>query len=214
MSNKYTHIIMKRIATLFAALLCTVGLFAQTPEEIVQKMNAEMDRGDTEGFSMDFNMKIPIIGTVYSHNMVFGDKMKSEITGMDKKSVSWSDATTKWTYKSETGEITIENKTSSGSDNSGKENFDNIIDGYKLTLKKETEEAWYIVCKKLRSNKNKDDAKKMELTVSKDNYLPICLRAKASIFTFSIENYALGVTEESITFDPAAYPGTTIIDKR
>ena len=110
---------MKRIAILIAALLCTMGLFAQTPEEIVQKMKAEMDRGDTEGFSMNFNMKIPIIGTVYSHNLVLGDKMKSEITGMDKTSVSWSDATTKWTYKSETGEITIEDKTSSGSGNSG-----------------------------------------------------------------------------------------------
>ena len=50
--------------------------------------------------------------------------------------------------------------------------------------------------------------------VSKATYLPICLRAKASLFTFSIENYALGVTEESVTFDPAAYPNANIIDKR
>ena len=54
----------------------------------------------------------------------------------------------------------------------------------------------------------------MELSVSKATYLPICLRAKASLFTFSIENYALGVTEESVTFDPAAYPNANIIDKR
>lgn len=202
------------IIALTAMFLSGAVLSAQTPEEIVQKMIAEMDRGDVEGFSMDFNMKIPIIGTVYSHNMVLGDKMKSEINGKDKTSVSWSDATTKWTYKSETGEITIENKTSSGSENTGTENFDNIADGYKLTLKKETADAWYIVCKKLRSNKNKDDAKKMELTVSKATYLPICLRAKTLLFTFSIENYALGVSEESVTFDPAAYPNATIIDKR
>lgn len=44
--------------------------------------------------------------------------------------------------------------------------------------------------------------------------LPICLRAKASLFTYSIENYALGVSEESVTFDPSAYPGATIVDKR
>ncbi|MBR0255251.1 MAG: hypothetical protein IJQ69_04975 [Bacteroidales bacterium] len=177
-------------------------------------MIAEMDRGDTEGFSMDFNMKIPIVGTVYSHNMVLGDKMKTQLTGKDKSSTSWSDATTKWTYDSRSGEITIENKTSSGSDNSDTKAFDNIADGYRLTLKKETADAWYIVCKKLKSNKNKDDARKMELTVSKATYLPICLRAKASLFTFSIENYALGVTEESVTFDPAAYPNANIIDKR
>lgn len=206
---------MKRITSLFAALICTAGLFAQTPEEIVERMMAEMDRGSVEGFSMDFNMKLPIMGTVYSHNMVLGDKMKSEITGKDKTSVSWSDATTKWTYKSETGEITIENKTSSsGSDNSDTKAFDNLIDGYKLTLKKETDDAWYIVCKKLRTNKNKHDAKKMEVTVSKATYLPVCLRSKSLLFTFSIENYALGVTEESVTFDLAAYPNATIVDKR
>jgi len=207
-----------RVKYLFAALaalfLSGSFLFAQTPEEIVERMIAEMDRGSAEGFSMDFNMKIPIVGTVYSHNMVLGDKMKTQLTGKDKSSTSWSDATTNWTYDSHTGEITIENKTSSGSDNSDTKAFDNIADGYRLTLKKETADAWYIVCKKLKSNKNKDDARKMELTVSKATYLPICLRAKASLFTFSIENYALGVSEESVTFDPAAFPNATIIDKR
>lgn len=207
-----------RVKHIFAALaalfLSGAALSAQTPEEIVQKMIAEMDRGSTEGFSMDFNMKIPIVGTVYSHNMVLGDKMKTQLTGKDKSSTSWSDATTKWTYDNRSGEITIENKTSSGSDNSDTKAFDNIADGYRLTLKKETADAWYIVCKKLKSNKNKDDARKMELTVSKATYLPICLRAKASLFTFSIENYALGVSEESVTFDPAAFPNATIIDKR
>ncbi|MBR3074739.1 MAG: hypothetical protein IKH11_03155 [Bacteroidales bacterium] len=207
-----------RVKYLFAALaalfLSGSFLFAQTPEEIVERMIAEMDRGSAEGFSMDFNMKIPIVGTVCSHNMVLGDKMKTQITGKDKSSTSWSDATTKWTYDNRTGEITIENKASSSSDNSDTKAFDNIADGYKLTLKKETADAWYIVCNKLKSNKNKDDAKKMELTVSKATYLPICLRAKASLFTFSIENYALGVTEESVTFDSAAYPNATIVDKR
>ena len=207
-----------RVKYLFAALaalfLSGSFLFAQTPEEIVERMIAEMDRGSAEGFSMDFNMKIPIVGTVYSHNMVLGDKMKTQLTGKDKSSTSWSAATTKWTYDSRSGEITIENKTSSGSDNSDTKAFDNIADGYRLTLKKETADAWYIVCKKLKSNKNKDDARKMELTVSKATYLPICLRAKASLFTFSIENYALGVSEESVTFDPAAFPNATIIDKR
>ena len=203
---------MKKIAALFIALFCTAGLFAQTPEEIVERMNAEMAKGETEGYSMDFNMKLPIVGTVKSHNLVRGDKFKTEISGKDKSSVSWADATTKWTY--ENGEITIEDKTSSSDDNSNTEAFDNITDGYKLTLKKETADAWYIVCKKLKSNKNKDDSKKMELTVSKATYLPICLRAKGMLFTFSIENYALGATEADVTFDPAAYPDAKITDKR
>ena len=205
----------KYIAMAFAAMLLSgAALFAQDPYEIVEKMSAQMERGETEGFSMDFNMKLPIVGTVSSHNMIRGDKLKMTISGKDKASTSWSDATTKWTYEQNTGEITIENKTSSGIDNSDTKAFDNIADGYKLTLKKETDDAWFILCKKLPSNKDKDDAKKMELTVSKATYLPICLRAKASLFTFSIENYALGVSEEEVTFNPAAYPNAVIIDKR
>lgn len=212
--------IKRIILVIAAALLSGATLLAQTPEEIVERMMDEMDRGSAEGFSMDFNMNLPVVGTVYSHNMVLGERMKSVVTGKDKNgkdktSVSWSDATTKWTYKSETGEITIENKASSSdSDKSETKAFDNLTNGYKLTLKKETDDAWYIVSKKLRTNKNKDDAKKMELTVSKATYLPICLRSKSLLITVSIENYALGVTEESVTFDPAAYPNAPIVDKR
>lgn len=205
---------MKRLASLLVALICVSGLFAQTPEEIVERMSAEMAKGDVEGFSMDFNLKLPIVGTVRSHSLVRGDKFKLEISGQDKSSIAWADATTRWTYDPKTNEITIENMTSSSSDNANTEAFDNIADGYKLTLKKETADAWYIVCKKLPSNKDKDDSKKMELTVSKKTYLPICLRSKTMLFNFSIENYALGVSEESVTFNPAAYPNATIIDKR
>ena len=200
------------ITAVAAVLLSGVALSAQTPEEIVERMNAEMAKGEVEGYSMDFNLKLPIIGTVKSHNLIRGDKFRTEISGKDKSAISWTDATTKWTY--ENGEITIEDRTSSSSDNSNTEAFNNIADGYRLKLKKETADAWYIVCNKLASNKNKDDAKKMELTVAKATYLPICLRAKSGLFSFSIENYALGATEEDVTFNPAAYPDAKITDKR
>ena len=199
---------------LAAIFLSNAALSAQTPEEIVEKMMAQMDRGNVEGFSMDLNMKMPIVGTIRSHNSVSGDRLKSEVRSKEKNSIVWSDATTKWTLNPATREVTIENKSASDSGNYGVKSFDNLAEGYKLTLKKETEEAWYIVCKKRSSNKNKDDAKKMELTVSKDTYLPICLSTKTLLVSVSIENYALGVTEESVTFDPAAYPGVILIDKR
>lgn len=205
---------MKRFASLFIALICTAGLFAQTPEEIVERMTAEMAKAEVEGFSMDFNLKLPIVGTVRTHSLLRGDKFKLEISGQDKSSTTWADATTMWTYDPKTNEIAIENRTASSSEGANTEAFDNIADGYKLTLKKETADAWYIVCKKLPSNKDKDDSKRMELTVSKKTYLPICLSTKSMLFNFSIENYALGVSEESVTFDPAAFPDATIVDKR
>ena len=208
----------KCIVMAFAAMLFAgTTLLAQTTEEILGRMSTEMERGNTEGFSIDLNMKIPIVGTVTSHNMILGDKMKFVITSDDKSSIMWSDATTTWSYDEKTGEITIENKkptTDEKKDDDNMNAFNNITDGYDLTLKKETSDAWYIVCKKSKSNKDKDDPKKMELTVSKATYLPISLRTKQSLITISIENYTLGVSEESVTFNPAEYPNATIIDKR
>ena len=54
----------------------------------------------------------------------------------------------------------------------------------------------------------------MELTVSKANYLPLRLSTKTLLASVNIENYTIGVTEDRVTFDPAAYPGATVIDKR
>ena len=84
------------VAALVAVLLCGAGLSAQTPEEIVKKMSAQMDRAETEGVVMDLNIKMPIIGMVNSHNLVLGDKMKTTVTSKDKKAIMWIDATTKW----------------------------------------------------------------------------------------------------------------------
>ena len=111
-------------------------------------MMAQMDRGRIKGFSMDLNMKIPVLGTVHSHNSVLSDKLKTEVSSKEKSSIVWC------------------------------------------------------------------DAKEMELTVSKANYLPLRLSTKTLLASVNIENYTIGVTEDRVTFDPAAYPGATVIDKR
>ena len=206
------HIVMALAATLIAGTM----LSAQTPEEIVQKMSTEMQRGEAEGFAMDLSIKMPIIGTVTAHNLINGKKLKSTIVGKDRISVSWSDPTTKWEYESTTGEITISSKDSPTAENNDTDYGipDGIVDGYKLKLRKETPEAWYILCKKARDNKDKDDPKKMELVVSKATYLPVCISSKRSLISVMIENYTLGVPESSVTFNPDEFPEAKIIDKR
>ena len=50
----------KFIIMAFAAMLFAgTTLLAQTPEEIIDRMSTEMERGDTEGFAMYINMKYP-----------------------------------------------------------------------------------------------------------------------------------------------------------
>ncbi len=206
------HVVMALAASLIAGTI----LSAQTPEEIVQKMSTEMQKGDTEGFAMDLSIKMPIIGTVTAHNLINEKKMRSTIVGMDKTTINWSDPTTKWEYDSSTEEVTITAKESPTTENNDTDYGipDGIVKGYKLKLIKETPDAWYIVCKKARDNKDKDDPKKMELIVSKATYLPICISSKRSVISVRIENYTLGVPESSVTFDAAEFPSAKIIDNR
>lgn len=209
--------IKKIVAALAAILVYGSGLFAQTPEEIVNKMSEQMKRADAEGVVMDMIIKMPVIGAITSHNLIRGDKMKSTATVKGKKAVIWSDGTTTWTYDEQAGEITVSPRKQS--DDSKKEDsdlkaFESLTDGYDLTLEKETSEAWYILCKKSKSNKDKDDPGKMDLTVSKSTYLPIYMRMKQSVMSVSIEKVSIGVSEKSVTFNPSDYPNAKIVDKR
>lgn len=207
---------MRKFLILVTALLCGTCLWAQTPEEIVDKMMEQLQRTEAEGFTMDLNMKVPIVGWVRTHNASAGDKLRSEINGNGKSHIIWQDKTTQWDYDKQAGEITIKaaDPSTATSNDADLSDFQGITEGYDLTLKKETADAWYILCKKSKSNKDKDDPKKMDLVVSKATYLPISMTMKQSVVTVSIENITLGVSEKSVTFDPAAYPNATIIDKR
>ena len=204
------------VAALAAVLICGSGLYAQTPEEIVGKMSKQMERAETEGLVMDLNMKLPVIGSITSHNLIRGDKMKVTVSGKGKKAVMWSDGTTRWEHDEEAGEITVQSQKQSDSkkENSEMKAFDSLTEGYDLILEKETADAWYILCKKSKSNKDKDDPAKIDLAVSKATYLPIYLRMKQSVVSVSIEKVSIGVSEKSVTFNPAEYPNAKIIDKR
>ena len=207
------------ILAIAATVLGCASLSAQTPEEIVAKMSEQLARTKTEGYAMDLNMKMPLIGEIRSHNLVVGDKMKTTVSSKDKTGIIWTDATTQWEYDPKTEEITVSPKktsaaTSSETDSSNLDSFDDISDGYKLVFKEETADAWYFRCKKLASNKDKNDPSKMDLAVAKDSYLPIYLRARKSIVKVGIENLAFGVTEQDVTFRPEDYPNAKIVDKR
>ncbi|MBO6161031.1 MAG: hypothetical protein J6O01_06075 [Bacteroidales bacterium] len=204
------------LAAIAAMLLSGAVVSAQTPEEIVQKMSAQLDRCNAEGFSMDFVMKMPIVGTIRTHEQIFGKKMKTSMSNEEKDVVIWYDETTKWTFDSKDNTVTVENRalSSSEAEESDMKAFDRLRDGYGFKLQEETPEAWYILCKKTRSNKDKDAPGTMNLAVDKATFLPLYIRSKKSMFMVSIENVVPGVTEESVTFHPEAYPTAKVIDKR
>ena len=208
---------MKRVLlSLFAGLVVATTLFAQTPEEIIARMDKETDRFDKEGFSMVMEIKMPIIGAVSTTVYTFGNKYKMILNVKDKGAITWTDRTTDWVYDESKNEVTISaTKASKESEaDSNKKMLDSVTDGYDVQLKEETDTAWYFRCTKSKTNTKKDDPKAMDLVVSKSTYLPISLKSTLRGVTVTLRDFAIGVSEDDVTFDASKYPTAKIIDKR
>lgn len=200
----------------FALAAPSLTLSAQTPEEIITKMEQELKRSDTEGLYMAMEMKIPLVGTIPSRVYSLGKKARAEMEAKDKKTILWMDADNTWTYDLGKNEIVITRR-ESGKPSDTENNMqllEGLTEGYKLSLEKETGEAWYLRCTKTASNPDKDAPKRMDLVVSKKTGLPLSFTASVSVMTLTFKDIALGVTEDQVTFDPGKYPDATLIDKR
>ena len=207
---------MKRVFSFLIALLAAAFAFAQTPEEVLYNMVEAMEKREKDGLAMTVDVKLPIIGTMSTKTVTKGDKCRIDAKMMGVDVITWTDGNTSWTYNSKTNEIVIENDVpSSSTDSSGDvEMFEGITEGYDVSFEKETDQAWYILCKKSKDNMEKDDPKTMHVVVAKDTYYPVSLSAKMSGVSMTMRGISFGVSEDQVTFNPAKYPGATITDKR
>lgn len=205
---------MKRVfISLLAALLTAITLFAQTPEEIIARMDEQTARFDQEGISMVMDMKIPLLGTFSTKMFTLGDKYKAVLDIKGSKVITWSDGTTDWDYDESKNELTISEARSSDAEDSMSSLY-GITEGYDVKLKKETAEAWYFQCTKSKTNTKNDDPKKMDLVVSKANYLPISHSVTMKGVTVTLHDFVMGITEDEVSFDQSQYSNAKIIDKR
>ena len=209
---------MKKLILLLTALLASAALtFAQTPEEIVKNMEAQMDKADQAGLQVTMELKIPIIGTTSARMHVLGKKSRTDIALKDHKSTMWTDENTIWTWTNTPAqnEVVVENKKESSS--SSEDNLtlaEGITEGYDVTLTKETADAWYLNCKKSKSNTDKDDPKTITLVVEKGTYMMKELSTKVQGLTVALKDAKLGVSESDVTFDISKCPGAKLTDKR
>ena len=208
---------MKKLIAIIGFIAIATVAMAQTAEEIVSRMDAEMSKHDeSEGIAMTMDMKIIIIGTISSRSYVLGDKMRIEADRDDNHFITWSDGKTEWTYDSKKNEIEIKNanpkeKTETDGDT---KMFSGITDGYDVKIDKETATEWHIRCKRSKSNPDKDAPKKMDLVVAKGTYWPVSLSTSVTAATVTMRDLSFGVTEKQVTFDEKDYPGVKIVDKR
>lgn len=209
---------MKKLIAIISFIALATAAMAQTAEEIITRMEAEMSKHDeSEGVAMTMDMKIIFVGTISSRNYVLGDKMRIEAINDDgKNSITWSDGKTEWVYDSDKKEIEITNaKPKEKSETNGDTKlFQGITDGYEVKIDKETATEWHIRCKRSKSNPDKDAPKKMDLVVAKGTYWPVSLSTSVTAATVTLRDISFGVTEEQVTFNPKDFPNATIVDKR
>ena len=205
---------MKKLVLAFMAVVVSVvAAVAQTPKEIVDRMEATMNAHEKEGVIMTVDLKLLIVGTTTSKSYMLGDKTRVEMKMMGVQIITWSDGEKDWTYISKDNTLTIEKSKGDASEAGDTEMFSGITDGYDVTLKKETADAWYFLCKKSKRNKEKDDPKTIDLVISKKNYYPLSLKASVSGMTMTMREISFGVTEADVTCDPSKFPGVKIIRK-
>lgn len=208
---------MKRLFSIITFIAMAAVAVAQTPEEIISRMEAEMAKHDEkEGFAMTMDMKIIIIGTISSRSYVLGDKMRVEADKGDNHFVTWSDGTTDWTYDSDKNEIEIKDaKPKEKSETNGDvKMFSGITEGYDVKIDKETATEWHIRCKRSKSNPDKDAPKRMDLVVTKGTYWPVSLTTSITGASVTMRDISYGVSEGQVTFDPKEFPNAKIVDKR
>ena len=204
----------KLLSVIFFVAMAAVAV-AQTPQEIVSRMQAEMDKHDeSEGFAMTMDVKIIIVGTISSRSYVLGDKMRVEASRDGNQFVTWSDGTTDWNYDSDKNEIEITNAKPREKSEGDAKLFEGITDGYDVKIDKETATEWHIRCKRSKSNPDKDAPKRMDLVVAKGTYWPVSLSTSIAGASVTMRNISFGVSEKQVTFDTKEFPNVKIVDKR
>lgn len=198
-----------------AAVSFAFVAFAQTPEEIFARMEAEIDKHEHEGVVMTVDVKVPLLGTMSTKVYSLDDKTRMEVTMKGLRFITWDDGVTEWTYNSKTDEIEIKKVDAKNSEPEGDVGmFEGLTDGYDITLKKETADTWDFVCKKSKHNSDKDAPKTIDLVVAKRTYYPVSLKTTISGVTMTLRDISFGVTEKQVTFNPKDYPTAKIVDKR
>jgi len=208
---------MKKTFSLIVLFLFASLAMAQSPEQILSRMEEAMDKQQDDGVSLTMDLSIPIVGTFTTKTSSLGDKMRMEMSLAGVSSVRWYDGETVYSYDEETNQIVISKKEETPSTeekNSDLNQFEGIADGYKVSIDKETADAWYLLCKVKRSNPDKDAPKRIDMVIDKKTYMPRSISTKASGIRVTLRDLDFNVTEEQVTFNPKKYPNAKIVDER
>ena len=209
---------MKRILCFAIAFVCVTLTFAQTGLEIVNNMNRMMSDRKSEGLCVTIDVKIPIVGTVVTRTYSNGSKTRLDIESSKINLITFMEDSTQWSYNAENNVVIITNLKIGGSPSETQgmdvSMFDDITEGYDISVKSQNAVKWELVCKKKRSNKDDDAPKTINLEVRKGTFEPISMSTKMMGINCTMHHFIFGVTENKVTFNPDDFPGVNIVDQR
>ena len=210
---------MKKILLFVCAFVWAVSSFAQTGLEILNRMNERINSHESDGVVMYIDIKIPVLGAVTTKTLHLGDNTRMEIEVSGEKIITFLEDTIQWVYIPAANEASIlgsSQKSSNPAADSGMNIglFNDVADGYDVSIKSENLVKWELACKKKRSNPDKDAPKNITIEVRKETYHPLSFSSKMMGLTFTMRDFSFGVNEDQVKFNPDNYPGITITDKR
>ena len=210
---------MRKILCTFLALVWASATFAQTGLEIVNRMNEMLASHESDGNIFYIDIKMPIVGSITTKTMSLGDKARMEFNVSEIDVITYMDQTTQWMYTPGNNEVIITGATAK-SNNPAVDSamdmgmFDDIADGYDISIKSENLVKWELACKKKKKNPDKDAPKNITIEVRKETYQPLSFSTKIMGVTLTMRDFSFGVTQDQVTFNPDDYPGLKITDKR
>ena len=210
---------MRKILCTVFAFVWALSSFAQTGLEIVNRMNDMLASHESDGNIFYIDIKMPIVGSITTKTMSLGDKARMEFNVSEINVITYMDQTTQWMYTPGNNEVIITGATAK-SNNPAVDSamdmgmFDDIADGYDISIKSENLVKWELACKKKKKNPDKDAPKNITIEVRKETYQPLSFSTKIMGVTLTMRDFSFGVTEDQVTFNPDDYPGLKITDKR
>lgn len=199
---------MKNLFSLAIAAMISMGAFAQTAQQVLDKTAAIV--GNKSGASANFRMSSGKYGSASGTIAIKGNKFNARTA----QAIVWYNGKTQWTYLKKTNEVNVSNPTQAQQMSMNPYTFINIYKtGYKSTLK--TVGNNYQV--HLVATNAKRSVPEMYITINKKTLVPsqVKMRQGSTWSTIDISGFkARNISNGTFTFNSKECPGAEVVDLR
>lgn len=199
---------MKRIISIAIMALLSLGTFAQTAQQVLDKTAKVI--GNKSGASANFQMSSPKYGSASGSLAIKGNKFNAR-TG---QATVWYNGKTQWTYMKKTNEVNVSTPTQAQQMSMNPYTFINIYKtGYNSSMKSVggNYEVHLTAQNKTRS------VQELIITINKSTYVPsvIKMRQGSTWSTITVSNFkAKSIPNSTFVFNSKEFPKAEIVDLR